>query len=250
MYCDDCVFEGNNFEENQTGGAIMYSRRLTLRRNRFTGSRGPSAHGLLVKSADDVLAEENWFLDNTRGLFFDQTTTSRRARCRVRRNVIGGNEVGVCLEPSASRIVFSENAFVANRVQVESLAWAKAEQNEWSEGGRGNYWSDYVGFDADRDGIGDTEYRVERFFESLAERWPAVGLLRLSPAVEALESAARAFPVARPKPVLVDAHPLMRPPAALGAAPEREPRPLLAAGGGIAACAAGLILFKLRGGAS
>jgi nitrous oxidase accessory protein len=250
MYCDDNVFEGNVFEENQTGGAIMYSRRLTLRRNRFAGSRGPSAHGLLVKSADDVLAEENWFVDNTRGLFFDQTTTSRRARCTVRRNVIGGNETGVCLEPSASRIVFSENAFIANRVQVEALGWAKAEQNEWSEGGRGNYWSDYVGFDADRDGIGDSEYRVDRFFESLAERWPAVGLLRFSPAVEALESAARAFPVAQPKPVLVDAHPLMRPPAALGAAPASEPRPSLVVGGGAAACAAALVLLKLRGGAS
>src|SRR6185436_18174332 len=57
MYCDDNVFEDNVFDGCHTGGAVMYSRRVTLRGNRFTGSRGPSAHGLLLKTADDVVVE-------------------------------------------------------------------------------------------------------------------------------------------------------------------------------------------------
>jgi nitrous oxidase accessory protein len=246
MYCDDNVFEDNVFTGNQTGGAIMYSRRLELRRNRFAGSRGPSAYGLLIKVADDVLAERNWFTDNTRGVFLEDAPSSLRASCTIRENVIGGNDVGVALQPSVSRVAFLANAFLANRVQVETLGQARGETNVWSRDGRGNYWSDYAGFDADGDGVGDTPYRLDRFFEDLAGRWPAVGLLRLGPATQALETAARAFPVVKPRPALTDAHPLIRMPGVLGAPPARGARPLLSAAGLAAAALAALALLRAR----
>ncbi|MFO0982491.1 MAG: NosD domain-containing protein, partial [Planctomycetota bacterium] len=246
MYCDRNVFEGNEFAGNHTGAAIMYSRHVTLRDNRFTGSRGPSAHGLLIKTADDVIAEHNWFVDNTRGIFLEDTPSSRRADCVIRSNVIGGNDTGVAIEPSVARVVFTENAFIANRAQVEALGWTRAEQNVWSADGRGNYWSDYVGFDADGNGVGDTPYQLEQFFEDLASRYPAVGMLRMAPAAAALECAARAFPIVKPRPTLTDACPLVDPPASLGQPPRSRPRPELVAAGLLLVGAAGLVLWQSR----
>ncbi len=220
MYCDDDVFEDNVFEQNQVGAAIMYSRRLTLRGNRFVGSRGPSAYGLLLKVADDLLVESNWFLDNTAGIFLEDTPSSLLSRAEIRGNVIGGNDAGIDVQQSVAGVVFTENAFVGNRVQVQAVGGTpRGDANVWSAAGRGNYWSDYVGFDADRDGTGDTPYRSEQFFESLTERWPAVGLLRYGPAAEALEVGARAFPIVKPSPVLVDEHPLIRPSGSTTAPP-------------------------------
>ena len=248
MYCDDNVFEDNVFEDNETGGAIMYSRLVTLRRNRFEGSRGPSAHGLLLKAADDVLAEGNRFVDNTSGIFLEESPSSRRATCVFRGNVVGGNDVGVLLQPSVERVVFAGNAFVANRVQVETAGRGRGDHNVWSENGRGNYWSDYVGFDADHDGLGDTPCRVEAFFEDLAGRYPAVGLLRLGPAAQALETAARAFPVVKPRAVATDDHPLVSPPAGLVAAAAASERDgALVAGGALALVLALLALRAVRG---
>ena len=248
MYCEDNVFEDNVFEHNQTGGAIMYSRRLTLRRNRFQASRGPSAHGLLIKAANDVLVENNWFLDNTRGVMLSDTPIARDAGCTVRRNVIGGNDAGVSIEQGVWRVVFTENAFIANRVQVEALGNTRGDQNRWSFGGKGNYWSDYLGFDADDDGIGDVPFEVDRFFEDLTDQWPAVGLLRLGPASQALELAARAFPIGPPRPTLVDDHPLVRPPAGIAAPPSGGAHPTLAiAGVAAAVCAGGLAARARRG---
>jgi nitrous oxidase accessory protein len=251
MYCDDNLFEDNFFEGNETGGAIMYSRRLTLRRNRFEGSRGPSAYGLLIKAADDVLAEGNRFVDNTSGVFLEESPSSRHATCVFRGNVFGGNEVGVLLQPSVERVVFAGNAFVANRVQVETAGRGRGDLNVWSENGRGNYWSDYVGFDADHDGVGDTPYRVEAFFEDLAGRYPAVALLRLGPAAQALESAARAFPVVKARPVATDDHPLVAPPPALlAAAASSDRNGALVAGGALSIALALLALCAARGSAT
>ena len=234
MYCDDNRFEDNVFEHNQVGGAIMYSRRLTLRRNRFASSRGPSAHGLLIKVGDDVVVEHNWFIDNTRGMFIEDSPSSRSAALTVRRNVVAGNDTGVALQPSVARAVFTENVFASNRVQVEITGRGPGGANVWSAGGRGNYWSDYVGFDADGDGIGDTPHRPERFFDQLADRWPGVGLLRLGPAAEALEMGARAFPIVRPAAMLVDEHPLIRAPSIPGAPDRMRSRPGLAVAGAVA----------------
>ena len=179
MYFDDNVFEDNVFEHNQVGAAIMYSRRLTLRRNRFTGSRGPSAYGLLVKVADDVMVEGNWFLDNSRGVFLEDSP-QRAARKRDVRGNSCGQRRRRALQPGVNRVLFTENAFVANRCRQS--ARPRQGENVWSVDGRGNYWSDYVGYDADGDGIGDSPFTVEQYFEHLVDRWPAVGLLRMGPA--------------------------------------------------------------------
>jgi len=246
MYCDDNLFEGNLFEANETGGAIMYSRRVTLRDNRFEGSRGPSAHGLLIKTADDVLAEGNRFVDNTSGIFLDESPSSLHATCVFRGNVVGGNDVGVTLQPSVERVLFAGNAFVANRVQVDVVGRARGEKNVWSDHGRGNFWSDYVGFDADGDGIGDTPHRVETFFEDLAGRYPAVGLLRLGPAAQALETAARAFPVVRPRPIATDDHPLVAPLPGLAANAATDASRLLVTGGALSIALALFAAWRAR----
>jgi nitrous oxidase accessory protein len=246
MYCDDNLFEDNLFEGNQTGGAIMYSRRVTLRGNRFAGSRGPSAYGLLIKVGDDILAEHNWFTDNSSGLFLEGTPSSMHSTCTIRENVVGGNDTGITLQPSVSRVVFAGNVIVANRRAVQALGRTRTEQNTWSEGGRGNYWDDYVGFDANGDGLGDTPYHLEAFFENLADRWPAVGLLRMGPAAEALETAARAFPIVQPRPVLVDEHPLLAPPASLMRDNSARRQPGLAVLGLLAVAASALILLRSR----
>ncbi len=243
MYCDDNLFEDNVFADNQVGGAIMYSRRLTLRGNRFTGSRGPSAYGLLIKVGDDVVAEDNWFVDNTRGIFLEDSPSSLYAAVAIHRNVIAGNDVGVSYQASVSRVVFSDNVFAQNRVQAELLGRASGAVNVWSLNGRGNYWSDHVGYDHDDDGISDSPYVLEQFFEHLVVRYPAVGLLRLSPAAEALEMASRAFPVVKPTPTVFDPHPLMEPPRIPGAPPARgASAPLMLAG----ACTLMAALVVLR----
>lgn len=207
MYCDDNLFEDNVFAGNQVGGAIMYSRRIQLRGNRFESSRGPSAYGLLLKDADDIESRGNVYLDNTRGLFFDNSPQSQDAACVISGDLFAGNDAGVSILPSTRRVRFEGNAFVDNLVHVEVDGHSEAAKNTWS----GNYWSGVPTYDEDRDGYGDVPYRPQSVYEDLVRRHPSLGLLRQSPSVAAIELAGNLFPVTPGEALLEDPRPAVNP---------------------------------------
>jgi nitrous oxidase accessory protein len=90
----------------------------------------------------------------------------------------------------------------------------------WSIGGRGNYWSDYTGYDGNGDGIGDRPYRPEPSLGGTMADDPTLRLFQFTLAQEALDMAADMFPVYQYDAVIEDADPLMTPPGP--ALPESE----------------------------
>jgi nitrous oxidase accessory protein len=212
MYSNDNAFRHNRFEDNEVGAAIMYSKRIRLEENAFSFSTGPSADGLLLKDADDVFIERNRFIDNSIGLFVDGAPQSRGGRLEVNRNLFARNDFGVMLQPSTVGARFWENAFVGNRVQVQVQGTGTAEHNSWAVGGRGNYWSDAVIYDRDGRGVSALPYRLENTYESLASRAPVLAFFTATPAAQAIDLAARLFPVFAARTQLTDPAPLARPP--------------------------------------
>jgi nitrous oxidase accessory protein len=211
MYSNDNVFRHNRFEDNQVGAAVMYSRGIELAENAFSFSSGPSAYGLLLKDADDVFIVGNRFVGNATGLFFDGAPQSRGGRVEVHDNLIARGEVGVALQPLSRGIRFWDNAFVGNGTQVQVLGTGTAEGNLWAVDGRGNYWDDAVRYDRDGDGVSEIPYRVDVTYEALADRRPVLGFFAGTPTADAIDTAARLFPIFAPRPRLVDPHPLVAP---------------------------------------
>ena len=208
MYSDHNVFRRNRFDDNEVGAAIMYSRDITLEQNAFSFATGASADGLLVKDADDVFVRDNRFVQNAIALFLDGAPQSRGGRLEVRGNLIAQNGIGVALQPSTRGAEFSGNAFAGNQIQVQVQGGGSAEANRWD----GNWWSDASVYDRDGDGLSDLPYRSESVYEVLADRHPELRVFAGSPAADALDLGARLFPLFRPRPILEDAHPLVRRP--------------------------------------
>ncbi|RMG43786.1 MAG: nitrous oxide reductase family maturation protein NosD [Acidobacteria bacterium] len=221
MYSDDNVLEENVLESNSVGAFLMYSRRLTLRRNIFRRNRGPSGYGVGLKDMDGVEAEGNLFALNRIGLYFDNSPREIDIRQHFRRNLFAYNDIAIAFLPSVRRNVFSANTFYDNVEQVAVLGAGELVGNEFAESGRGNYWSDYRGYDRDGDGIGDLPYEARNFFENLVDRHRELRILLLSPVETAVNLAMRAFPLVPPRVKLVDPAPLTVPAHAVPA-PRRE----------------------------
>jgi nitrous oxidase accessory protein len=211
MYSDRNVFHRNRFEDNQVGAAIMYSRGIELTENAFSFSSGPAAYGLLLKDADDVFIVRNRFIGNATALFLDGAPQSRDGRVDVHANLIARNDVGIAVQPLSRRVRFWENALVGNRTQVQVVGSGNADGNVWAVDGRGNYWSDAVVYDTDRDGVSELPHRVESTYEALADRHPVLAFFDGTPGAEALDRAARWFPIFAARPKLTDPRPLAEP---------------------------------------
>jgi len=211
MYDDDAVVEDNVLSHNSVGAFFMYSRRLNMRNNVAESNRGPSGYGIGMKDLDDAVITGNLFADNRVGASIDNSPREIDSRLVFEDNVFAVNDIGVRLMPSVKRNEYTGNSFIENQSQVTINGGGKLVGNFWSPDGKGNYWSDYTGYDADGNGIGDLPYNAQRLFEDLAEEHPEFRLFIHSPSSQAIDFAARAVPFIRPKPKLTDEAPMMNP---------------------------------------
>ncbi|TAK75318.1 MAG: nitrous oxide reductase family maturation protein NosD [Dehalococcoidia bacterium] len=218
MYADHNTFVDNVFRDSVAGGAIMFSRDITFRGNEFAYNRSAaSGFGLLFKDVDDVEMTDNLVHHNRLGITLEGAPHTPGGTVTLTHNLVGFNDVALELA-TTTRVTFSENTFVGNLEQVTATGGSVEHLNTWSIEGRGNFWDDYQGYDADGDGVGDIAFQYDGAFDDLARRNEWVRAYSYTPARTALDQAARWFPAFRPAPSVIDAHPLIRPPMRLGVA--------------------------------
>lgn len=198
------LWEDNDSYNNRGGLALMEVRDQVVRSNRTWGN---ADHGIMLRTLQDSSVENNVVADNDRGFFiYDVEYT------QLRGNLVIGNQVGVHLSAGSTRNVVQGNDFIGNREQVRYVgardeAWGGRTQAERAQG---NFWSNYLGWDRDGDGVGDLPYEANNMVDRLIWRHPGVQLLLASPAVQVLRFVSRQFPILR-VPSVVDAYPRMQP---------------------------------------
>ncbi len=236
MYCDRSQINRNQLVDNSVGIYTMYSNNVSMQENLIRGQRGPSGYALGFKDADNIEVLRNVLVDNRAAIYMDGTPFTPQGYSRFRDNIFAFNDVGVIVLPAVRGNTFGSNTFWENIEQVSVQGGGSLGVNRWE----GNYWSDYAGFDANGDGLGDLPYRAEQFFEGLTDREPALRALIYSPAQQAIAFAATAFPIVRPRPKFADPAPLVQP----ASIPAFAAQP---AGNSAYLATAGLMLLALSG---
>jgi nitrous oxidase accessory protein len=260
MYSPRNKIVRNYFVDNLAGAVLMFSHELIVKDNEFSSNReGATGVGMLLKDDDNIFVEGNRLIRNKFGITIEGSPQSVGATAIFRRNLFALNDVGVALM-SNSPITFVENAVIDNGVQVKAIsgslahapAGAPAPDGQdaalpkgavWSSAGRGNYWSDYRGYDEDGDGVGDQPYSPRPAFAGRLADDDTLRLFQFTPAQQAIDLAAQMFPLFRYDAVIEDPYPLLRPPEGLTLAGDSGRNvPLLVLSGLLAALAATVIV--------
>jgi len=200
MYAHNSIISQNTSIGNRLGYAIMFSNNVTITGN---VSRKDRKYGLMLNYTNSSEIRGN-SIENVDG------------KCvfiyNAHKNTLTGNRfvgcnTGIHFTAGSERNQITENAFIANRVQVKyvSSRWV-----EWSVNGRGNYWSDHGAYDFDGDGIADQVYRPNDIMDQVLWTQPAARALLGSPAIQLIRWSQSAFPALLPGGV-IDRYPLMQP---------------------------------------
>lgn len=192
------LWQGNDSYRNLGGLALMEVRDIEVIGNRTWAN---ADHGIMLRTIQDSRVEDNVAAGNGRGFFIYDAEYNV-----LRGNLIIGNRVGVHQWAGSYNNQVDGNDFILNAEQVRYVG---SRDVQWGRE-RGNHWSNYLGWDQDGDGLGDTAFEVNDLVDRLVSRYPFVKLLDSSPAVQSLKLISRQFPVLRVATV-IDQQPAMQP---------------------------------------
>ena len=199
MFSDDNEYHHNKFTKNGAGAAVMFSKRVKMVENTFQDNWGPSSYGLLLKELYDSELVGNTFYRNTIGINGENCT-----RMKYNENNFTENGWGIRIRGGCYQNDFWDNNFFNNTFDVAY------DNNVNDNKFRSNYWSDYTGYDLNKDGVGDVPYRPVKLFSYISNRTPESIVLLRSLFIDIMNFSEKVAPVFTPEN-LIDETPRMEP---------------------------------------
>lgn len=187
MFSNRDSYAENTFEDNGAGVAVMFSKWIIMNSNRFLNNWGTASYGLLLKEIYDAEVTNNLFEQNTSAIFIDGST-----RINYIGNTFRSNGWAIKVSGGCYLNKFTKNNFVSNSFDVSYNS--KVNDNLFLN----NYWSDYNGYDIDKDGKGDIPYRPVKLFSYVVNRTPETIVLLRSLFVDLINFSEKVSPVFTP----------------------------------------------------
>ena len=198
MFSNDDQYRNNLFENNGAGVAVMFSKNIEMQGNTFRKNWGTASFGMLLKEINDAEISGNTFEENTVGISIEGSN-----RIRYTGNKFANNGWAIKVRGACYANTFSQNDFLHNSFDVSYNS--KVNDNVFT----GNYWSEYSGYDLDKDGRGDVPYRPVKLFSYIVNRTPETIVLLRSLFMDLIDFSEKVSPVFTPDN-LVDPQPAMK----------------------------------------
>ncbi|MCF7567419.1 nitrous oxide reductase family maturation protein NosD [Sabulilitoribacter arenilitoris] len=198
MFSNDDVYQDNTFENNGAGVAVMFSKKIKMLNNTFKENWGTASYGMLLKEINDAEIIGNTFEENTIGINIEGSN-----RIVYKNNDFLNNGWAIKVRGACYANSFVENNFLYNSFDISYNS--KVNDNVFDR----NYWSNYTGYDLDKDGVGDVPYRPVKLFSYIVNRTPETIILLRSLFIDIIDFSEKVSPVFTPDNLL-DNNPLIK----------------------------------------
>jgi nitrous oxidase accessory protein len=197
MFSEGNQYLKNVFNNNGAGVAVMYTKNVVMKENKFEHNWGMNSYGLLLKDIDESIIEKNTFKQNTTGIYLEGSNNLLIKNNNFIKNGWALRILGNCYGDTVTLNNFIDNTFdVATNSSQSSNIFSF------------NYWNKYTGYDLDKNKIGDVPYRPVSVFSRIVEDNPNALIFLRSFFVDVLEITEKILPSFIPVN-LIDNSPLM-----------------------------------------
>ena len=198
MFSNNDVYQDNTFENNGAGVAVMFSKKIRMYNNTFKENWGTASYGMLLKEINDAEIVGNTFEENTIGINIEGSN-----RILYKNNNFINNGWAIKVRGACYTNSFIENNFLYNSFDISYNS--NVNNNIFDK----NYWSNYTGYDLNKDGVGDVPYRPIKLFSYIVNRTPETIILLRSLFIDIIDFSEKVSPIFTPDNLL-DKNPLIK----------------------------------------
>ena len=199
MFSNNDVYYNNTFKSNGAGVAVMFSKYIEMHHNKFVNNWGAASYGLLLKEITDTKIYKNVFEENTTAINIEGTN-----RVNYENNIFRNNGWSLKIDGACYTNTFVKNDFLNNSLDVSYNS--RINDNIFNK----NYWSDYAGYDLDKNGVGDVPYRPVKLFSYIVNEIPQALVLLRSLFIDIINFSEKVSPIFTPDNV-IDEQPVLNP---------------------------------------
>lgn len=202
MFSKNLRIQNNRFSRNQVGIFLMYGEDYIITGNHIERSLGATGMGIGLKECSNIFAQNNTINYSAVGVMVDNSPFKSGSRNWFHGNTFSFNGKGVLLSNDLPGGEFKKNVFIGNLLDVDTDN-RRGSQSLWDR----NEWDKYLGFDANKDFMGDTVYVVRKYGDSLSGGNPNTAFFYGTPLFTLVGIVEEVASLGEPIMVLVDKNP-------------------------------------------
>jgi len=205
LHTNDVRVRNNRFVGNSAGLFTLKCEDLVIENNLVSDTLEITGIGIGLKESSLAVIRNNRVLRTSIGLALNLSPEEEGLTNRVEDNLVAYNAIGVQFLNNRGGNELIGNRFHDNYLPVVVENGESALKNRWE----GNHWSDYEGFDRDRNRIGDTPYQNLAYADRLLMDRPYTRFFMAAPSFNLLDFLERLAPFSDPLKVVEDPRPML-----------------------------------------
>ena len=197
-------FISNYYTQNSVSIMIMGAKDTNITNNTIQSSKGAAGIGLMIAGVANFHLTHNKIKFNAKAIYIDG-----KEKAKGMKRYISYNEISYNKEAFHFHVSIKDNTIRYNKIFGNIDDVVKDIEGDFSKSNvvRYNYWDRYVGFDRDRNGIGDTPHQIYQYASQLWQYNHKIKFFYASPIMSLLDFMTQLAPFIEPNLLLEDSCP-------------------------------------------
>lgn len=196
--------DNNHFEFNSVGLIFAGAKDTKVINNTIKSSMGKAGIAVLIKGVSNFVFKKNKVTFNSKAFYIDAKHNEEEIKRFITDNEISYNMEAFHFHGAIKQNMIKNNTIFGNIDDVvKSVRGNMTSQNIVE----GNYWDQYSGFDLNKDGVGDTTYKMFQYADRLWHYNNKIKFFYATPIISILNFILRIAPFVEPVLLLEDTKP-------------------------------------------